>query len=74
MSDYRIPDPPEKKNKLYRSRRDRKLFGVCGGLAEYFGIDSTLIRLGLVLLVVLGGSGLLAYFIAAIIIQDEPGW
>ena len=74
MSDYRIPDPPDKKKKLYRSRRDRKLFGVCGGLAEYFGIDSTLIRLGLVLLVVLGGSGLLAYFIAAIIIQDEPGW
>lgn len=68
MSDYRIPEP----KKLYRSRRDRKLLGVCGGIAQYFGIDSTLVRLGLVLLVVVGGSGVLAYFIAALIMQEEP--
>ncbi|TVR69448.1 MAG: PspC domain-containing protein [Spirochaetaceae bacterium] len=71
MSDYRIPEPPEKR-RLYRSRRDRKLLGVCGGLAEYFGIDSTLVRLALILLVVVAGSGVLAYFIAAVIMQEEP--
>ena len=57
--------------KLYRSRRDRMICGVCGGVAEYFNIDPTLIRLGLVLLAC-SGSGLLAYFIAAIIIPDSP--
>lgn len=71
MSDYRIPEPRENR-KLYRSRKDRKLFGVCGGIAEYFGIDSTLVRLALVVLVVIGGSGVLAYLIAALIMQDEP--
>ena len=57
--------------KLYRSRRDRMICGVCGGVAEYFNIDPTLIRLGLVLLACTG-SGLLAYIIAAIIIPDSP--
>ena len=56
--------------KLYRSRNNRMICGVCGGVAEYFNIDATLIRL---LLVLLGctGSGIVAYFIAAIIIPDE---
>ena len=56
--------------KFYRSRNNRMLCGVCGGVAEYFNIDATLIRL---LLVLLGctGSGIVAYFIAAIIIPDE---
>ena len=57
--------------RLYRSLRDRMLCGVCGGIGEYFNIDPTLIRLGLVLLACTG-SGILAYFIAAIIIPDEP--
>lgn len=57
--------------KLYRSRSNRMICGVCGGVGEYFNIDATLVRL---LLVLLGctGSGILAYFIAAIIIPDEP--
>ena len=46
--------------------------GVCGGIAEYFGIDPTLIRLGWVLLCAMGGSGFLAYIIAAIIIPCSP--
>ena len=56
--------------KLYRSRNNRMICGVCGGVAEYFNIDANLIRL---LLVLLGctGSGIVAYFIAAIIIPDE---
>ena len=46
--------------------------GVCGGVAEYFGIDPTLVRLAFVLFVFAGGSGFLAYLIAAIIIPDAP--
>ena len=46
--------------------------GVCGGIAEYFGIDPTLVRLGWVLLCALGGSGIIAYIIAAIIIPRKP--
>ena len=59
-------------NRLYRSRTDRMLAGVCGGLAKYFNVDSTLIRLALVLLIVLGGSGILAYIVAWILIPEEP--
>ena len=58
--------------KLYKSSTDKKLAGVCGGLAEYFNIDSTLVRLGWVVFGLLGGSGLLAYIIAAIIIPRAP--
>ena len=58
--------------KMYKSSTDKKLAGVCGGIAEYFNIDSTLVRLGWVLFSLLGGSGLLAYIIAAIIMPDRP--
>ena len=58
--------------KLYKSSTDKKLAGVCGGIAEYFNLDSTLVRLGWVLFSLLGGSGLLAYIIAAIIMPDRP--
>jgi len=57
--------------RLYRSRENRMICGVCGGIANYFNVDPTLIRLGLVLLACTG-SGILAYFIAAIIIPDQP--
>lgn len=56
--------------KLYRSKTDRKICGVCGGLGEYFNIDSTLIRLAAVLLIFME-VGILAYIIAAIIIPEE---
>ncbi|MCI8292580.1 MAG: PspC domain-containing protein [Hespellia sp.] len=55
---------------LYRSRNNRMICGVCGGIGEYFNIDATLIRLLLVVLACTG-SGILAYFIAAIIIPDQ---
>ena len=58
--------------KLYKSSTDKKLAGVCGGLAEYFNIGSRLVRLGWVVFGLLGGSGLLAYIIAAIIMPDRP--
>ena len=57
--------------RLYRSRESRMLCGVCGGIAEYFNIDPTLIRL-LFVLFGLSGSGILAYIIAAIIMPDSP--
>lgn len=60
---------PEKR--LYRSKDSRMLCGVCGGIAEYFNIDPTLIRL-LFVLFGLSGSGILVYIIAAIIIPDSP--
>lgn len=56
--------------KLYKSRTDRKLFGVCGGIAEYFNIDSTLVRLITALLILGMGSGLILYLIAAIIMPE----
>ena len=58
--------------KLYKSQGDRKLCGVCGGLGEFFGIDASLIRLAWIEFSLLGGSGVLAYIIAAIVIPDEP--
>ena len=58
--------------KLYKSSTDTKLAGVCGGIAEYFNIDATLVRLGWVVFSLLGGSGLLAYIIAAIIMPERP--
>lgn len=58
--------------RLYRSRSQRMVCGVCGGIAEYFNIDPTLIRLAWVLFSLSAGSGILAYIIAAIVIPDEP--
>jgi phage shock protein C len=58
--------------KLYRSKTDRKLAGVCGGLAQYFNLDATLIRVLFVLLAVLGGSGLVLYLAMWIIVPKEP--
>ena len=58
--------------KLYRSKLDKKLCGVCGGLGEYFGLDSTIIRLLWVLLTLFGGCGLLIYIACAFIIPENP--
>lgn len=58
--------------KLYKSRIDRKICGVCGGFAQYFNMDSTIIRLIMVILVVCFGTGVLAYLIAALVLPTEP--
>lgn len=58
--------------RLYLSRTDKKLAGVCGGIAEYFDIDATLVRLIWVLLTFAGGAGLPIYIIAAIVMQEKP--
>ena len=57
--------------RLYRSKKDRMICGVCGGIANYFNIDPTLVRLAFVLIAMGAGSGILAYIIAAINIPDE---
>jgi phage shock protein C len=59
-------------NRLYRSRSDRMLFGVAGGMAEWLDLDPSLVRLVWALLIVAGGVGLLLYIIAAIVIPEEP--
>jgi phage shock protein C len=58
--------------KLYRSRKDSKIAGVCGGIAEYFNVDPTIIRLLAILTIFFGGGGIIAYIIAWIVIPLEP--
>ena len=58
--------------KLYKSNQNKMIDGVCGGIAEYFNVAPTLIRLGVVLLSLMGFSGILAYIIAAIITPRAP--
>jgi phage shock protein C len=58
--------------KLYRSRSNRQVAGVCGGLAQYFNLDATLIRILFVVLAVLGGSGIVLYLAMWIIVPKEP--
>ena len=56
--------PKKKVKRLYRSRDERMIAGVCGGLAEYFEADPTLIRLIWVLIVLMGGAGIIGYLVA----------
>ncbi|MEY2532324.1 MAG: hypothetical protein QOF29_234, partial [bacterium] len=64
------PGPPAPR-RLYRSRDERMLAGVCGGLAKYFGIDPVIVRVAAVALVFAGGAGLLAYLAAWLLVPDE---
>lgn len=58
--------------KLYRSRTDKKISGVCSGVAKYFGIDATLVRLIWALIAVCAGTGILVYIVCALVIPEEP--
>ena len=58
--------------RLYKSNENKMLDGVCGGIAEDFDVDPTLVRLAWVVFSALGGSGIIAYIIAAIIIPRRP--
>ena len=60
--------------KLYRSRTDKKLAGVCAGLAKYLNMDVTVIRLIMVLLTLFVGGGLIAYIVCALLIPEEPDY
>ena len=58
--------------RLYKSSTDKKIDGVCAGIAEYFGIDPTLVRLLWVLATFFVGAGVLAYIVAAIVMPRNP--
>ena len=58
--------------KLYRSRDDRMIAGVCGGLADYFNVDSSLVRLAVLFIFLFQGVGLIAYIIAWLVMSEEP--
>jgi phage shock protein C len=71
--DTYTPEPTVRApRRLFRARDDRVVAGVCGGLGRYLGIDPILLRLALVVLILLGGTGILAYIIAWIVIPEEP--
>jgi phage shock protein PspC (stress-responsive transcriptional regulator) len=60
------------RDRLYRSKKDRIIGGVCSGLAEYFGIDPVIVRIIFAVLVIGKGVGLLAYIILWIVVPEEP--
>lgn len=70
MNDISTNNKPYKK--LYRSKKDRKIAGVCGGLAEYFHMDPVWVRLLFVLFFLAGGAALLVYIVMWIIVPNEP--
>jgi phage shock protein C len=57
--------------RIVRSRKDRIIAGVCGGFADYFNLDPSLIRLGWIFFTLFGGSGILAYFLAMVVLPDQ---
>lgn len=57
--------------KLYRSRTDRMIWGVCGGLASYFDVDPTIIRIAAIVSVLMSGAGIIAYIIMAVVVPLE---
>ncbi|MBR5637480.1 MAG: PspC domain-containing protein [Pseudobutyrivibrio sp.] len=61
------------KKRLYKST-DKKVCGVCGGIADYLDLDPTVVRLLWVIFTLAGGSGIIAYIVAAIIMEDDPGY
>ena len=58
--------------RLLRSRSDRRLAGVCAGIADYFGWDPTLVRVGWIVLTLMGGSGILLYLILWLVMPEAP--
>lgn len=59
--------------RLYRSRNDRMLAGVCGGIADYLGADPTVVRIVTVVVALLPGPAILAYLAAWLLVPEEPG-
>ena len=67
-----MPQPPSR-TRFYRNKREGKINGICAGIADYTGLDVTLVRIGLILAIVLGAGALLpVYFIAGWIATDQP--
>ncbi|MFC2036219.1 PspC domain-containing protein [Chloroflexota bacterium] len=57
--------------KLYRSRTDRKIWGICGGLAEYFDIDPVIVRIIAVVSIFVGSAGIITYIIMRFVVPEE---
>ncbi|MBN2228742.1 MAG: PspC domain-containing protein [Candidatus Thorarchaeota archaeon] len=72
MAEIPFASGPGGENRVYRSRTNKVLFGVCGGLGNYLNVDPTLIRLIWIVFSLVYGAGILAYLIAIIIIPEEP--
>lgn len=68
-----LKEVSDMEKKLYRSN-DRKLFGVCGGVAEYFGFDPTVVRVLWVIFSVSGGIGIPAYIIGTLLMENRPDY
>ncbi|HEY3140389.1 MAG TPA: PspC domain-containing protein [Acidimicrobiales bacterium] len=66
------PLPPAAARRLYREPDDRKLFGVCAGVADYFGLDPAIVRIATVVLSLGVGPGVIAYLVAALVIPRRP--
>ncbi|MDQ3478097.1 MAG: envelope stress response membrane protein PspC [Pseudomonadota bacterium] len=67
-----MPQPPSR-TRFYRNKRNGKVNGICAGIADYTGLDVTLVRIGLVAAIVLGAGALLpVYFIAGWVADDQP--
>ena len=64
--------PEPEPHKLFRSRTDRSIAGICGGLAEFFHVDTTVLRLITLFLILFGGLSIWAYIILWIVIPEEP--
>lgn len=62
------------KKRLYRSRADRRIAGVCGGIADYLAVDPTIVRIIWVLFAIAGGPGVVLYIILAAVIPEEPAY
>ena len=60
------------KKRLYKSRRNRTLCGVCGGIGEYLDVDPVLIRVLWIVFTFMGGAGILAYIVCALIMNNDP--
>ncbi len=69
MSAGKNPSGPKR---FYRSRKNRQLAGVCGGIGEYFDVDPVLVRLLWIFFTLAGGGGLLAYLIAWLVVPEAP--
>lgn len=69
MNEHSFVNP---RGRLYRSRSDRMVAGVCGGLAQYLNVDPVLVRLGVVALALTTGLGFLAYIVMAFVVPNRP--
>jgi len=65
-------DETKEIRRVYRSKKNRVLAGICGGIAEYFDVDPVFVRLLLVLLVLMGFAGIILYLVAWLIIPENP--